>query len=130
MDPTERDFLSIDEQTEALASFTLDLVLAARGIKAYEAQRYLSVSRVQMVEFFTKNPSRSEAFLLKNEDTRPIHDVLCMEARDGRYVIYDMDHGEARNFCWYNSLPEASADYVAFRFDYYYPDGYGFDNEA
>jgi hypothetical protein len=129
MDADSKDFLSHEEQAEALASFTLDCVLAERGIRTFDVQRYLSVSRAQMAEFFVQHPKRAQALLLKSGDTRPIHDVLCMEVRDGKYVIYDMDHGDERNHCWYNSLPEASADFVAFRFDYYYPDGYGFEKD-
>jgi hypothetical protein len=130
MDHAAKDFLSLEEQTEALASFTLDVVLASRGLQTNDLQRYLSVSRQQMEEFFAKHPKRALSLLLKAGDTRPIHDVLCMEARGGKFVIYDMDHGEERNHCWYAALPEACADFVAFRFDYYYPDGYGFEKKG
>jgi hypothetical protein len=129
MDPDVNERLSPEEQIEALASFTLDCVLAARGIRTSDVQRYVSVSRAQMVAYFAAQPRRAQAMLLKSGDTKPIHDVLCMESRDGKFVIYDMDHGEERNHCWYASLPEASADFVAFRFDYYYPDGYGFQKD-
>jgi hypothetical protein len=130
MDPEAKEFLSTEEQVEALASFTLDCVLAARGVRTFDVQRYLSVSRAQMVAFFAKRPKKAEAFLLRTGDTRPIHDVLCMEARNGKFVIYGMEKGEEHNHCWYASLAEASADFVAFRFDYYYPDGYGFEKKS
>ena len=128
MSSAVRPFLSRSEQIEALASLSLRRVLAERGIECVDVRKYLSVSRAEIVSFFKEHRHEAEALLLKNHQTKPVHDVLCMESRSGRFVIYDMDHGYERSLYWYESLAEAAADFVAFTFGYGYPDGYGFQN--
>jgi hypothetical protein len=123
-------FLTPAEQTEALASLSLDRVLAARGVTTFDFRKYLSVSRAEIVSFFRVHPRKAEALLLKKEEKKPVHDVLCLEGREESFVIYDMDHGNERSHYWYDSLPEAAADFVAFRIGYGYPDGYGFKKEG
>src|SRR5579863_1313066 len=122
--------LSPEEQIEALGSLSIIRVLAARGIKTVDPRRYLSISRVQMVAFFTRLPQKAESLLLNKKEPRPVNDALCFEARDGKFVVYSMDHGNERDHYWYRTLAEAAADFVAFHIGYAYPDGYGFENNA
>ncbi len=122
--------LTHTEQLEALATLSLHAVLTARGHETFAHKKYLSVTRTEVVAFFRQFPAKAEALLLKQEALKPFHDALCMEARSGKFVIYDMDHGVERGLYWYDSLPEAATDFVAFTFGYGYPEGYGFKKEG
>jgi hypothetical protein len=123
-------FLTSEEQADSLGSLSLQQVLRARGVETFNFRKYLSISRAEMVAYFIAQPQKAEALLLKKEEKKPVHDVSCMEARDGRFVIYSMDHGSERSHYWYESLADAAADFVAFQFGYGYPDGYGFKKEG
>ena len=113
---------------EAMGALSIYQALSARGVECVDPRNYLSITREQMIAFFRKNLHKAEALLIKNRPEKPAHDVLCMDSRNGRFVIYDIDHGSERSHYWYKSLPEAAADFVAFHIGYGYPDGYGFKN--
>jgi hypothetical protein len=114
--------LQPDEQMEALATLSLHRVLAAHGKETFDHRKHLSVSRADMEAFFQRFPEKAEALLQTNEKTELLHDIDRMERRDGKFVVYWIDHGAERFHKWYKSLPEAAADYVASQFGYPYPD--------
>jgi len=118
------------QQLEALAALSLHAVLKARGHETFAHKKHLSVSRADVAAYFRQFPAKAEALLLKKADPKPFHDALCVEARSGKFVIYDMDHGVERGLYWYDSLSEAATDFVAFTYGYGYPEGYGFKKEG
>lgn len=114
-----------DDQLRALATRQTFALLESRGIKTYDPRKYLKLSRSDVLDYFRKHMDQATALLNTPKD-RPFHDVLCMEARDHRFVIFDMDRGTPRNEMFYDSLEEAATDFVAFTIGYGYPEGYGF----
>ena len=114
-----------DEQLRALATRQTYALLESRGINTIDPRKYLKLSRSDVLDYFRKHMDQATALLNTPKD-RPFHDVLCMEARDHRFVIFDMDRGTPRNEMFYDSLEEAATDFVAFTIGYGYPEGYGF----
>jgi len=122
MKATGEHLLPRDAQLEALATLSLHRVLAEHGQETFDYRKHLAVSRADMVAYFQEHPGKAEALLQPKEEKKLLHDVDRIESRDGRFVVFWMDHGTERFHAWYESLAEAAADYVASQFGYPYPD--------
>ena len=111
----------MEAEIEALAFRTVHKLLEKHGIVCLDPRPFLRVTRRQMRDYFTTHLEVAES-LVTAEAERPYHDHLCLERRAGGFAVFDMDHGTPVGETFYDSLPEAAADFVAFSYGYGYPE--------
>ena len=117
---TKQSMIPIEAQIQGLAQRRTYALLVSYGIQDQDPGPFLRVTRQQVLDYFRQHPEQAEAHLSKPSE-RPYHDHLCLERRENRFVMFDMDHGRPRDERFYDSLAEAAADLVAYEIGYRYP---------
>lgn len=107
-------------QIQALARGKTYDLLASYGVCNLAPSPFLRVSRQEILDYFQQHPEEAEVHLSVPSE-RPYHDCLCLERREDRFVVFDMDHGRPWAERFYDLLPEAAADFVAYQIGYAYP---------
>jgi hypothetical protein len=116
----KQSMIPIEAQIQALAQRKTYALLASYGIHDQDPGPFWRVTRQQILDYFRQHPEQAEAHLSEPSE-RPYHDILCLERRERRFVIFDMDHGRPTDEVFYDSLPEAAAEFVAYQIGYVYP---------
>ena len=112
--------IPIEAQIQALAQLTTYALLASYGIHNQDPRPFLRVTRQQVLDYFRQHPEQAEAHL-SEPSKRAYHDILCLERREKCFVVFSTDHGRTRDERFYDSLPEAAAEFVACQIGYGYP---------
>jgi hypothetical protein len=112
--------IPVEAQVEALAKLKVYDLVAAHGHRSVDPRPFLTVTRRQIVDFFTRHPDVAEAHLTLHPADRPFHDHLCIERRGQRFSVFDMYRGRMMEEHFYDSLAEAAADFVAWTYGYGY----------
>ena len=122
--PTSAPQIPVEAQIDALAKLKVYDLLAAHGVQVdyhrTDPRRFLTVTRQQVIDYFQRHLDVAELHLIPHPSKRPHHDHLCIERRGQRFAVFDMDHGQPRDERFYESLPEAAADFVAWTYAYGY----------
>lgn len=104
------------KQLEALASGLRDVYrLLAEYLgdlnSVPDFKRHITVTRKQLADYLRSHPELAELHISDNRAAK-FHEGPVLERVDGKYRVYESDHGRPWNTKEFNQLAEAAATYL------------------
>jgi hypothetical protein len=108
--------IPVDEQLEAVAGGLRDVY---RLLGEYlgdlnsvpNFRQYITITKSQRAGYLRARPELSEKHVARASDAR-YHESPVLEWVNGRYRVYEIDHGQPRYMTKFANLADAAAEYL------------------
>jgi predicted metal-dependent enzyme (double-stranded beta helix superfamily) len=107
------------EQLQALASGLKDVYrLLAEYVgdlnKVPNIRKHITITKTQLAEYLRQQPQLAEQHVARPSDPK-YHESLVLERTEGKYRVYEIDHGQPRYVSEFADLANAAAEYLMWR---------------
>jgi hypothetical protein len=108
--------ISEQEQLQALSGGLKEVYqLLAKYLgdlnKVPDFRRHITVTKKQLAEYLERHPEFAKRHVSQPSDPK-YHEFPVLERMDGKYRVYEVDHGRAWDVQEFSELADAAAEYL------------------
>lgn len=113
---THNTIIPKDEQLEALAngiqSFYQLIEKYTGGPIRSDFREFAIVTKADLAQYLNEHESLAKKHVITEEAALRLHDHPVLLADDNKWMVCWIDHGTKINIIYYDSLPEAAANFL------------------